>query len=186
MRPQSPYAIAKHYAYWMVRNCREAYDLFAANGILFNHESPRRGETFVARKITRALGRIKLGLQKKLYLGNLEARRDWGYAPDFVEAMWLMLQQDEPSDFVIATGEAHSVREFLEEVFSYQNLDWQDFLEIDPAIFAPLRWTSCWEIRSGPEALGLAAPAHLQGAGSHYGGCGPPSATGYAPMPRCD
>jgi GDPmannose 4,6-dehydratase len=137
MRPQSPYAIAKLYAYWMVRNYREAYDLFAVNGILFNHESPRRGETFVTRKITRALARIKLGLQKKLYLGNLEARRDWGYAPNFVEAMWLMLQQDEPADFVIATGEAHSVKEFLEEAFSYQNLDWRDFVEIDPRYFRP-------------------------------------------------
>jgi GDPmannose 4,6-dehydratase len=137
MCPQSPYAAAKLYAYWMVRNYREAYKMFAVNGILFNHESPRRGETFVTRKITRALARIKLGLQKKLYLGNLEARRDWGYAPDFVEAMWLMLQQETPEDFVIATGESHSVKEFLEEAFSYQNLDWREHVEIDPRYFRP-------------------------------------------------
>jgi len=137
MQPRSPYAAAKLYAYWMVRNYREAYGLFAVNGILFNHESPRRGETFVTRKITRAAARIKLGLQKKLYLGNLEAKRDWGYAPDFVEAMWLMLQQDRPEDFVIATGESHSVREFLEEAFSYLDLDWRDYVEIDPRYFRP-------------------------------------------------
>ena len=137
MCPQSPYGAAKLYAYWMVRNYREAYGMFAVNGILFNHESPRRGETFVTRKITRALARIKLGFQKKLFLGNLEARRDWGYAPDFVEAMWLMLQQDEPEDFVIATGEAHSVREFLDEAFSYMDLDWQQYVEIDPRYFRP-------------------------------------------------
>jgi len=137
MRPQSPYAAAKLYAYWMVRNYREAYGLFAVNGILFNHESPRRGETFVTRKITRAVARIKLGLQKKLYLGNLEAKRDWGYAPDYVEAMWLMLQQEKPEDFVIATGEAHSVREFLEAAFSYLDLDWREFVEIDPKYFRP-------------------------------------------------
>jgi len=137
MQPQSPYAAAKLYAYWMVKNYREAYGLFAVNGILFNHESPRRGETFVTRKITRAVTRIKLGLQQKLYLGNLEARRDWGYAPDFVEAMWLMLQPDAPRDFVIATGEAHSVKEFLEEAFSYLDLDWRDYVEIDPRYFRP-------------------------------------------------
>mgnify|MGYP005842294173 CR=1 FL=1 len=137
LQPRSPYAAAKLYAFWMVRNYREAYGLFAVNGILFNHESPRRGETFVTRKITRALARIKLGLQKKLYLGNLEAKRDWGYAPDYVEAMWLMLQQDQPEDFVIATGESHSVREFLEEAFSYQDLDWREFVEIDPRYFRP-------------------------------------------------
>ncbi len=137
MRPQSPYAAAKLYAYWMVRNYREAYGLFAVNGILFNHESPRRGETFVTRKITRAVARIKLGLQQKLYLGNLEARRDWGYAPDYVEAMWLMLQQETPEDFVIATGESHSVREFLEEAFACLDLDWRQFVEIDPRYFRP-------------------------------------------------
>ena len=137
LRPRSPYAAAKLYAYWMVRNYREAYGLFAVNGILFNHESPRRGETFVTRKITRAVARIKLGLQKKLYLGNLEARRDWGYAPDYVEAMWLMLQQEAPEDFVIATGESHSVREFLEAVFSHVDLDWREYVEIDPRYFRP-------------------------------------------------
>lgn len=137
MQPQSPYAAAKLYAFWLVRNYRDAYGLFAVNGILFNHESPRRGETFVTRKITRAVARIKLGLQDKLYLGNLEARRDWGYAPDYVEAMWLMLQQDAPADYVIATGEAHSVREFLEEAFSYAELDWRRYVEIDPKYFRP-------------------------------------------------
>jgi GDPmannose 4,6-dehydratase len=137
MRPRSPYAAAKLYGYWMVRNYREGYGLFAVNGILFNHESPRRGETFVTRKITRAVARIKFGLQKKLFLGNLEARRDWGYAPDFVEAMWLMLQQESPEDLVIATGEAHSVREFLEEAFSHVDLDWREYVEIDPRYFRP-------------------------------------------------
>jgi GDPmannose 4,6-dehydratase len=136
-RPRSPYAAAKLYAYWMVRNYREAYGIFAVNGILFNHESPRRGETFVTRKITRAAARIKVGLQKKLYLGNLEAKRDWGYAPEYVEAMWLMLQQDAPEDFVIATGESHSVREFLEAAFSHLDLDWREYVEIDPRYFRP-------------------------------------------------
>ena len=136
-QPRSPYAAAKLYAYWMVRNYREAYGMFAVNGILFNHESPRRGETFVTRKITRAAARIKLGLQNKLYLGNLEARRDWGYAPEYVEAMWRMLQQDKPDDLVIATGESHSVREFLEEVFSHVDLDWREYVEIDPKYFRP-------------------------------------------------
>jgi GDPmannose 4,6-dehydratase len=137
-RPRSPYAAAKVYAYWMVKNYREGYRMFAVNGILFNHESPRRGETFVTRKITRALPRIKLGLQNKLYLGNLEAKRDWGYAPDFVEAMWLMLQQGTPDDYVIATGETHSVREFLEEAFGYAGLDWKANVEIDPRYLRPL------------------------------------------------
>ncbi len=137
MRPRSPYAAAKLYSYWLVRNYRDAYGMFAVNGILFNHESPRRGETFVTRKITRAVARIKLGLQQKLYLGNLEARRDWGYAPEYVEAMWLMLQQEEPEDYVIATGESHSVREFLEEAFGYLDLDWRDYVEIDPRYFRP-------------------------------------------------
>jgi GDPmannose 4,6-dehydratase len=137
MRPRSPYAVAKLYAYWMVRNYREAYKLFAVNGILFNHESPRRGETFVTRKITRAVARIKLGLQDKLYLGNLEAKRDWGYAPEYVEAMWLMLQQEAPQDMVIATGETHSVREFLEEAFAHLDLDWRQYVEIDPRYFRP-------------------------------------------------
>ena len=118
-------------------NYREAYDLFACNGILFNHESPRRGETFVTRKITRAATRIKLGLQKKLYLGNLDAKRDWGFASDHVEAMWLMMQQDKPDDFVIATGEMHSVRDFLDKVFGYLDLDWHEYVEIDPRYYRP-------------------------------------------------
>ncbi|RMD97322.1 MAG: GDP-mannose 4,6-dehydratase [Calditrichaeota bacterium] len=136
--PRSPYAAAKVYAYWMVRTYREAYQMFACNGILFNHESPRRGETFVTRKITRSVARILAGTQNKLYLGNLEAKRDWGYAPDYVEAMWLMLQQDQPSDYVIGTGESHSVREFVEVAFAYADLDWQAYVEIDPRYFRPL------------------------------------------------
>lgn len=135
--PRSPYAVAKLYSYWQTVNYREAYGLFACNGLLFNHESERRGETFVTRKITRAAARIKLGLQEKLYLGNLDAKRDWGHASDFVEAMWLMLQQDEPDDFVIATGEAHTVREFVEAAFSRLNLNWQSFVDIDPRYFRP-------------------------------------------------
>ncbi|MBA7711108.1 GDP-mannose 4,6-dehydratase [subsurface metagenome] len=136
-RPRSPYAAAKVYAYWMANNYREGYNLFACNGILFNHESPRRGETFVTRKITRGLARIIAGKDKKIYLGNLEAKRDWGYAPDYVEAMWLMLQQERPEDYVIGTGETHSVKEFLDEVFRYVNLDWPDYVEIDPRYFRP-------------------------------------------------
>ena len=135
--PRSPYGCAKVYSFWQTVNYREAYGLFACNGILFNHESPRRGETFVTRKITRAATRIKLGLQDKLYLGNLDAKRDWGFAGDYVEAMWLMLQQDKPDDYVIATGECHSVREFVEEVFGYLDLDWQKYVEIDPRYFRP-------------------------------------------------
>ena len=137
LQPRSPYAAAKAYAYWMVRNYRDGYGLFAANGIMFNHESPRRGETFVTRKITRALGRIKMGLQDKLYIGNLEARRDWGFAGDYVEAMWLMLQQSEPDDYVVATGEAHSVKEFLEEAFGYLGVDWHQHVVNDPRYFRP-------------------------------------------------
>jgi GDPmannose 4,6-dehydratase len=137
-KPRSPYGAAKVYAYWMVRNYREGYGMFAVNGILFNHESPRRGETFVTKKITRAVARIKCGLQDKLFLGNLEAKRDWGYAPDFVKAMWLMLQQNKPDDYVIATGETHSVREFLEEAFKYAGLDWKKYVEIDKRYFRPL------------------------------------------------
>ena len=135
--PRSPYACAKVYSFWQTVNYREAYNLFACNGILFNHESPRRGETFVTRKITRAATRIKSGLQDKLYLGNLDARRDWGYAGDYIEAMWLMLQQEKPDDYVIATGESHSVKEFVEEVFSYLDLDWQQYVEIDERYFRP-------------------------------------------------
>lgn len=136
-QPQSPYAAAKVYAYYVVRNYRDAYGLFACNGILFNHESPRRGETFVTRKITRAAARIKLGLQDRLYLGNLDAKRDWGFAGDYVEAMWLILQQDRPDDFVIATGETHSVREFAERVFQKLDLDYQQYVVIDPRYFRP-------------------------------------------------
>jgi GDPmannose 4,6-dehydratase len=136
-QPQSPYAAAKVYAYWVTRNYRQGYHLFACNGILFNHESPRRGETFVTRKITRAVAAIKAGKQKKLYLGNLDAKRDWGYAPDYVAAMWKMLQHDRPDDYVIGTGEAHSVRDFLDEAFGYVNLDWHDYVEIDPRYFRP-------------------------------------------------
>ncbi|MHC4087552.1 MAG: GDP-mannose 4,6-dehydratase [Planctomycetota bacterium] len=135
--PRSPYGCAKVYSFWQTVNYREAYGLFACNGILFNHESPRRGETFVTRKITRAATRIKLGLQDKLYLGNLDAKRDWGFAGDYVETMWLMLQQDKPDDYVIATGETHSVREFLEEVFGHLDLDWQKYVEIDPRYLRP-------------------------------------------------
>jgi GDPmannose 4,6-dehydratase len=135
--PRSPYGVAKLYAYWATRNYRESYGLFACNGILFNHESPRRGETFVTRKVTRAVARIKAGLQEKLYLGNLDAKRDWGYAKEYVEAMWLMLQQDEPDDFVIATGETHSVEEFLVEAFSHVGLDWRSYVELDPKYLRP-------------------------------------------------
>lgn len=135
--PRSPYAVAKVAAYWAAVNYREAYGTFAVNGILFNHESPRRGETFVTRKITRAVARIKAGLQDKLYMGNLDAERDWGYAPDFVEAMWLMLQTDEPDDYVVATGEKHSVREALEVAFAHAGLDIDEHVEIDPRYFRP-------------------------------------------------
>jgi len=135
--PRSPYAIAKTYAYWMTVNYREAYDLFAVNGILFNHESPRRGETFVTRKITRGVARIKAGLQAKMYLGNLDSRRDWGYAPEYVAAMWAMLQQDRPLDFVLGTGESHTPRELVQEAFGYADLDWERHVEIDPRYFRP-------------------------------------------------
>jgi len=135
--PRSPYGCAKVYSFWQTVNYREAYGLFACNGILFNHESPRRGETFVTRKITRAATRIKLGLQDKLYMGNLDAKRDWGFAGDFVETMWLMLQQEKNDDYVIATGESHSVREFLDEVFGYLGLDWQKYVKIDPRYYRP-------------------------------------------------
>lgn len=135
--PRSPYAVAKVAGHWYTVNYRESYGMFACNGILFNHESPRRGETFVTRKITRALGRIKCGLQKKLYLGNLDAKRDWGFAGDYVEAMWLMLQQEKPDDYVVATNESFSVREFLEVAFGHLGLDWNEFVEIDPRYFRP-------------------------------------------------
>jgi GDPmannose 4,6-dehydratase len=135
--PRSPYACAKVFAYYATVNYREAYNMFACNGILFNHESERRGETFVTRKITRAATRIKVGLQDKLFLGNLDAKRDWGYAKDYVEAMWLMMQAETSDDYVIATGETHSVREFCEEAFSYLDLDWQEHVEIDPWYYRP-------------------------------------------------
>ena len=135
--PRSPYAASKVAAHWYAVNYREAYGLFVCNGILFNHESPRRGETFVTRKITRAIGRIKCGLQDKLYLGNLDSMRDWGFAGDYVEAMWAMLQQPQPDDYVIATGESFSVRQLLEEAFGYAGIDWQDYVEIDPRYQRP-------------------------------------------------
>lgn len=135
--PQSPYACAKVYAFHQTVNYRRGYNLFASNGILFNHESERRGETFVTRKITRAAGRIKAGMQKKLYLGNIDAKRDWGYAKDYVEGMWRILQHDEPDDFVLATGETRSVREFLSLVFGHLDLNWEDYVEIDPRYFRP-------------------------------------------------
>ena len=135
--PRSPYGISKLFAYWTTINYREAHSMFACNGLLFNHESPRRGHTFVTRKIARAAVEIYRGQREKLALGNLEARRDWGYAPEFVEAMWLMLQQDKPDDFVIATGETHSVRDFLDEAFGYLGLNWQPYVVIDPRYFRP-------------------------------------------------
>ncbi len=135
--PRSPYACAKVYAHWQTINYRESYKLFACNGILFNHESPRRGETFVTRKITRAIARIVAGKQKKIYMGNLDAKRDWGYAKDYVKAMWLMLQQDEPDDYVVATGETHSVKEFLEIAFKHVNLNWEDYIEFDERYLRP-------------------------------------------------
>jgi GDPmannose 4,6-dehydratase len=135
--PRSPYGCAKVYSFWQTLNYREAYGLFACNGILFNHESPRRGETFVTRKITRAATRIKCGLQDKLYLGNLEAKRDWGFAGDYVETMWLMLQQERADDYVVATGDSHSVKEFVEEVFSYLELDWRKYVEVDSRYYRP-------------------------------------------------
>ena len=135
--PRSPYACAKVYSYWITVNYRESYGMHASNGILFNHESPRRGETFVTRKITRAVAQIKAGLQKKLFLGNTDAKRDWGYAPEYVEAMWRMLQQDKPDDYVIATGETHSVNEFLEVAFGHVGLDYKEFVETDPRYYRP-------------------------------------------------
>ena len=153
--PRSPYGVAKLTGYWHAVNYREAHGLFCANGIMFNHESERRSELFVSRKITRAAGRIKVGLQSELHLGNLDTKRDWGYAPEFVEAMWLMLQSEEPSDFVIATGESHSVREFLDVAFALVGLDWRRYVKIDPRYFRPA------EI---PNSLGNAAKAqHVLG-----------------------
>ena len=142
--PRSPYAVAKVAAHFYTVNYREAYGLFACNGILFNHESPRRGENFVTRKITRAIGRIKVGLQKKLFLGNLKASRDWGFAGDYVEAMWLMLQQEKPDDYVVATEDSHTVEEFLEESFGYVGLNWKDHVEIDPRLVLEPSFSHCW------------------------------------------
>jgi GDPmannose 4,6-dehydratase len=136
-QPRSPYAAAKVYAHWMTVNYRDGYRMFACNGILFNHESPRRGETFVSRKITKAAARIKLRKQDKLFLGNLDSKRDWGYAPDYMEAVWLMLQQDQPDDYVIATGETHSVRDFLDEAFEHIKIDWKKHVEIDSRYYRP-------------------------------------------------
>lgn len=135
--PRSPYGVSKVFAYWITVNYRESYNIFACNGILFNHESPRRGETFVTKKITRALSKILRGEQKYLYLGNLDAKRDWGYAKDYVEAMWLMLQQKKPDDYIVATGESHSIKEFLDEAFGLVDLDWKPFVKIDPKYFRP-------------------------------------------------
>jgi GDPmannose 4,6-dehydratase len=163
--PRSPYGVSKVFAYWSTVNYREAYDLFACNGILFNHESIRRGETFVTRKISRAVARIKAGMQEKLYLGNLDAERDWGHAPEYVEAMWMMLQREEPEDFVIATGESHTVREFVQLAFERVGLDWQRHVDIDPRYFRPAEVASLcgdpskaradleWEARTSFEEL---------------------------------
>lgn len=136
-QPRSPYAISKLYAYWMTRNYREAYNLYACNGILFNHESPRRGATFVSRKISRAVANIKAGKQQHLYLGNLEAKRDWGYAPEYIECMWKMLQQERPEDYVVGTGQTHTVEEFVTEAFSYVGLDWREYVKFDPRYLRP-------------------------------------------------
>jgi len=136
-QPQSPYACAKLYSYWLTKNYRDGYNMFACNGILFNHESPRRGETFVSRKITRAVADILAGRQDKLYLGNLKAKRDWGYAPEYAQMMWLILQQDSPDDYVIGTGESHSVKELVEEAFGYAGLKWKRYVRIDPRYFRP-------------------------------------------------
>jgi GDPmannose 4,6-dehydratase len=153
--PRNPYGVAKVFAHWITINYREAYGLFAANGILFNHESPRRGETFVTRKISRAVARIKAGIQDRLFLGNLDSERDWGYAPEYVEAMWLMLQHDEPLDLVIATGESHTPREFAQLAFAHVDLDWERYVEIDPRYFRPSEVDSLrGDARSAREILG--------------------------------
>jgi GDPmannose 4,6-dehydratase len=161
--PRSPYGVSKVFAFWSAVNYREAYGTFASNGILFNHESIRRGETFVTRKISRAVARIKAGMQDKLYLGNLDASRDWGYAPEYVEAMWMILQQDEPEDFVIATGEAHTVREFVELAFDRVGLDWQRHVEIDPRYFRPAEVESlCGDPAKAREKLGWKAKTSFE------------------------
>jgi GDPmannose 4,6-dehydratase len=156
--PRSPYAISKVFAHWATANYREAYGLFGANGILHNHESPRRGETFVTRKITRAIARIKAGMQEKVFLGNLEAKRDWGYAPEYVEAMWLMLQHDEPLDLVIATGEMHSVKEFAEQAFAHVGLDWERYVDVDPNYYRPAEVDAlCGDASKAKETIGWEA-----------------------------
>jgi GDPmannose 4,6-dehydratase len=156
--PRSPYAVSKVFAHWMTVQYREAYGLFAANGILFNHESPRRGGTFVTRKVTQGIAAILAGRQDRLYLGNLDSRRDWGYAPEYVEAMWLMLQQPTPGDFVIATGEMHSVRQFVEAAFGYVDLDWEKHVEIDPRYFRPTEVDElCGDASRAREVLGWQA-----------------------------
>jgi GDPmannose 4,6-dehydratase len=153
--PRSPYACAKVYAYWQTVNYRESYDMYALNGILFNHESPRRGEAFVTRKISKAVARIKLGLQDKLSLGNIEAQRDWGFAGDFIEAMWLMLQQDVPEDYVVATGQVHSVRDFLDAAFGHVGLDWANLVETDVNMFRPAEVDIlCGDATKAQEKLG--------------------------------
>ncbi len=181
--PRSPYACAKLFAHWQTINYRESYNLFACNGILFNHESPRRGETFVTRKITRAVARIVAKQQDKLYLGNLDAKRDWGYAKDYVRAMWLMLQQDTPDDYVVATGETHSVQEFLDLSFGYVNLNWQDYVEFDPRYLRPTevdlligdptkaKTKLGWEPSvTFPELVGIMVKADLEALGISYSG----------------
>ena len=161
--PRSPYGVSKVFAYWATVNYREAYGMFAVNGILFNHESVRRGETFVTRKITRAVARIKAGIQDKLYLGSLDAKRDWGYAPEYVEAMWLMLQNEEPDDFVIATGHSHTVREFVERAFERVGLDWERHVEIDPRYFRPAEVDSlCGDPSKASEKLGWKAQTSFE------------------------
>ena len=155
LHPRSPYGVSKAMAHWMTINYRESYSMFCVSGILFNHESPRRGETFVTRKVTRALARVQAGLQDKLYLGNLDARRDWGYAPDYTETMWRMLQKDEPRDYVVATGEMHSVREFLDEAASLLDLDWESLVEIDPRYYRPAEVDElCGDASRAREELG--------------------------------
>lgn len=161
LRPRSPYAAAKVYGYWMARNYREAYGVHAVNGILFNHESPRRGETFVTRKITLAAARIRMGLQDHLYLGNLDAVRDWGYAPEYVDAMWRMMQRDEPGDYVVATGTACSIREFLGHAFEHAGLDWHEYVKIDPRHFRPTEVDALiGDAGKACENLGWAATVH--------------------------
>ena len=160
------------YAFWITVNYRESYGLHASNGILFNHESPRRGETFVTRKITRAVAHIKAGLQDKLFLGNLDAKRDWGYAKEYVEAMWLMLQQDKPDDYVMATGETHSVKEFLELAFDHVKLDWKKYVEIDPRLLPPGRSGPAGRRRfQSPRKARLGAQNQIRRPGASHGGC---------------